>query len=720
MYKNIFFYVMFMVVFGYLFWATLEQGKKLEPSKMLAYLDQDVPQSIEQQSPHIFTNLEKNLHHPLAILVLQILTVLIVARGFGFIMAKMGQPTVIGEILAGIILGPSLLGTFFPEIANFLFPSTSLTRLHVLSQLGLILFMFIVGMEINLNILKEKIRAAIVVSHASIIVPYFLGVVLAYSLYQAYAPVHASFMAFALFMGIAMSITAFPVLARIVQERNLTHTSLGTIVITSAAVSDLTAWCLLAVLIAIVQAGDIVHSVGTIVLSLVYVVCMLSVVKPLLHRFSRKYDTPESVNKMVIAVIFAFLLLSSYLTEIIGLHALFGAFVAGVIMPTQREFRRILTEKVEDVSLVLLLPLFFVFTGLRTQIGLLNHAHLWGVCFLIIGVAIIGKFLGSAVAAKFVGQSWKDSLMIGVLMNARGLMELIVLNIGYDLGVISSEIFTMIVLMALVTTFMTGPAINMIDWFFHAKDEEKKKFPKKGFKTLISFGPAKAGSRLLELAHGLNLKDEEDSSLSAVHFSSSSETSLMEAEQYEREAFIPIRAAAKERGVLLQTRFQVTEKVEKEITKMVKEDNYDIVLVGSSRPIFTEDRIAGKLRAVIQRLPCSVGVFVDHEFHEIHHVAMMCGSPEDIFLWKYAKRFLDGHTMNRVTILNQTKVLLAQEMFSREESYDKRIILLKEFSEKEASWDYDLILMSFAYWKKMKGPKEVWLSRLPSVLIVSK
>jgi Kef-type K+ transport system membrane component KefB len=319
-------------------------------------------------------------------------------------------------------------------------------------------------MELDIGILKRSAHDAIVVSHASIIFPYFLGVGLAYFLYQNYAPDNISFTAFALFIGIAMSITAFPVLARIVQERNLTKDHLGTLAITCAAVDDVTAWSLLAVVIAIVKAGNITGALFTIFFSVLYVLFMLLVVKRLLNKIAQTHFTRETVNKPVLAILFGILLMSSYLTEVIGIHALFGAFMAGVIIPANQAFRRVLAEKIEDFSLVFLLPLFFVYTGLRTQIGLLNDPSLWVVCLIIIAVAVTGKFFGSALAAKFVGQSWRDSLVLGALMNTRGLMELVVLNIGYDLGVLTPEIFAMMVLMALITTFMTGPAIDLVDY----------------------------------------------------------------------------------------------------------------------------------------------------------------------------------------------------------------------------------------------------------------
>jgi len=379
------------------------------------------------------------------------------------LVSKIGQPMVIGEIIAGILLGPSVLGYLLPGVSNFIFQPASLPNLNFLSQLGLILFMFIIGLELDVRLLKNKAHTAVVVSHASIIIPFTLGVGLAYFVYERFAPPHISFLAFGLFMGIAMSITAFPVLARILHERGLTKTALGSLAITCAAADDVTAWCLLAAVIAIVQAGSFMSAVFTVFLAVIYVLAMLKLVRPWLARMETQYPSAESLNRTFAVIAFVVLFLSALTTEVIGIHALFGAFLAGASMPALLSFRKLLASRIEDVSLVILLPLFFAFTGLKTQIGLLNNGMTWLVCGLIITVAVAGKFGGSLLAARFTGQSWSDSFAIGALMNTRGLMELIVLNIGYDLGVLSPTVFTMMVLMALVTTFMTAPALHWIE-----------------------------------------------------------------------------------------------------------------------------------------------------------------------------------------------------------------------------------------------------------------
>ncbi len=294
--------------------------------------------------------------------------------------------------------------------------------------------MFVVGMELDLKVLRHQAHEAVVVSHASIIIPFTLGMGLAYFIYGSFAPQGVSFIAFGLFLGISMSITAFPVLARIVQKRGIHKTRMGTVVITCAAADDISAWSLLAAVIAIVKAGSFLSSLPTILLAMGYVFIMLKLVRPFLKRIGDLHSSRENLSKPVVAIFFLVLLLSSYATEIIGIHALFGAFMAGAIMPENRKFKQIFIEKVEDVALVLLLPLFFVYTGLRTQIGLLDDPYLWKICGMVILVAVAGKFAGSALAAKFIGQNWKDSLSIAALMNTRGLVELVALNIGLRSG----------------------------------------------------------------------------------------------------------------------------------------------------------------------------------------------------------------------------------------------------------------------------------------------
>jgi len=438
-------YTVFIGIFACLILFVIDSGEKLRPGS-----EQIITSDITNESSF-------------GLLLLEIITILFVAKIFGGVITKMGQPSVIGEMIAGIFLGPSIMGFLFPDFFGFLFPVSSLANLQILSQAGLIFFMFIIGMELDLEKLKDKAYNAIVISHTSIIFPYFLGVSVSYFLYEQFAPANVSFTAFALFIGIAVSITAFPVLARILQERGMTKTSLGAIVITCAAFDDVTAWCILAMVIAIVKAGSIVSALFSILFTIVFIITMFYVVRPWIKRIGTKYADSKKLDKKFVMTAFFVLLLSAYITETIGIHALFGAFLAGVIMPKNLSVKEQLMTKIEDVSILLLLPIFFAITGLRTQIGLLNEGYFWIICLLIIFIAVLGKLGGSAFAAKMTGYTWRESFSIGALMNTRGLMELIVLNIGYDLGILSPTLFTILVLMALATTFMTGPLLDLID-----------------------------------------------------------------------------------------------------------------------------------------------------------------------------------------------------------------------------------------------------------------
>ena len=419
-----------------------------------------------EQSSGALAQMRDNAHHPLPRLILQLIVILLAARVFGSVARRLGQPPVIGEIAAGVLLGPSLFGWVMPDGSAFLFPSASMPILQLLSQIGVLLFMFVVGVELEPSYLRGKAQAAVAVSHFSIIIPFTLGVSLSLALYTRYAPPGVPFHAFALFCGIAMSITAFPVLARILEERHLTHTPLGTTAITCAAVDDVTAWSLLAFVVAITTAGGAVEMLlAMVALSVMFVLLMIFVGRPILQRVLNPDTVGDTFSKERMAIVLAVMLSSALVTEIIGIHALFGAFVAGAIMPAGGTFRTVLRDRLESVSSVFLLPLFFAYTGLRTQIGLLDNVVSWAICLGIIAVATAGKLGGTVIAARWTGLPWRDSVALGALMNTRGLMELIALNVGYDLGILTPEIFAMMVLMALVTTAMTGPLLSLsLNW----------------------------------------------------------------------------------------------------------------------------------------------------------------------------------------------------------------------------------------------------------------
>lgn len=749
--KDSLFYIITVATFSGMMYWILSAGRSLEGATVKPIT------SDKSQWTEFLLSLQHNLEHPLALLLAQIVTILFVARFFGWICVKLKQPAVIGEMIAGIVLGPSLIGLYFPEFSAMLFPKESLGNLQFLSQIGLILFMYIVGMELDLKVLKNKAHAAVVISHASIIVPFALGMGLAYYIYMDYAPEGVAFSSFGLFAGISMSVTAFPVLARIVQERGIQKTKLGTIVITCAAADDITAWCILAAVIAIVKAGTFVSALYTIALALGYVFLMLKIVRPFLKRIGDLYSSRESLSKPIVAIFFLTLIISAYATEVIGIHALFGAFMAGAIMPENVKFRNLFIEKVEDVSLVLLLPLFFVFTGLRTQIGLLNDGNLWILTALIILVAITGKFLGSAVAARFVGQSWKDSLTIGALMNTRGLMELVVLNIGYDLGVLSPEIFAMLVIMALVTTFMTGPLLDVINWLFRKSSPEiPMEIRETGnYKILMSFATPGTGKPLFRLASQLTKKRSENATLTAMHVSPLNELHHIDTDADDTEYFRDIIEEASESRQKITTLHKASADRDGEVISVANKGDYDLLLIGLGQSIY-EGSLLGRLlgfttkiinpekilntvtgrenlfdsspfndstQQIISRSQVPVGILMDKDFSSADKVVVPMFEPSDAHLIKYAKKLIHN-SGSQVVILDPADMVktdsgIKERIRSIEQTAPNHIALqTRKVIDKDFLKSQDLMIVSLESWKKLLESKSPWLSDIPSVLII--
>lgn len=751
-FKNSFFYIGVIGGFTLLMYWIVQIGSKLEEGRNII-----VPNTGNSQWKEFLNSLIYNFEHPLAILLAQIVTIILAARFFGWICSKIGQPTVIGEIIAGIVLGPSLIGYYFPEFFDVLFPVESLGNLQFLSQIGLILFMFVIGMELDISVLKNKAHDAVVISHASIIIPFALGMGLAYYIYTSFSPEGVQFLSFGLFLGIAMSITAFPVLARIVQERGMHKSRIGTVVITCAAADDITAWCLLAAVIAIVKAGSFVSALYTIGLAILYVLLMIKVVRPFLKRVGDLHNTKENLGKPIVAIFFLTLILSAYATEVIGIHALFGAFMAGAIMPINTNFRNIFIEKVEDVALVLLLPLFFVYTGLRTEIGLLNDPYLWKVTGMIILVAIVGKFIGSAIAAKYVGQNWKDSLTIGALMNTRGLMELVVLNIGYDLGVLTPEIFAMMVIMALVTTFMTGPALDLINWVFK---KNKQSIPKEiiqqgKYKILISFGHPERGRSLLRLAHAFVKKANGNASLTAMHLTPIDEINQYKSKQYEQDSFSPIKSESERLNQKILTLFKATHDIDSDIIDVTNRGNFDFLLIGEGQSIF-EGSMLGKVlgfttkiispeklynqvtgkegffenspfdertKNIVRKSNASVGILIDKGFESASSVFIPVFNEDDRFILSYAQKLINN-SGSQITFLDASGKLYNNLDFREsirliEQVAPNHIQLIKDKTiDREFLQSQNLMIISHQSWKELIETKSIWLADIPSTLMI--
>jgi Kef-type K+ transport system membrane component KefB len=395
--------------------------------------------------------------HVLLHVLLLLALVMTLARILGAALRAMGQPAVIGEVLAGIVLGPSILGRLSPELAAMVVPPGIAPQLAVLAEVGVILFMFVIGLELDTTLLRQRVRATLAIAHASIAFPFALGCGAALWLYPRYAHADVPFTTFTLFMGVSLSITAFPVLARILKDRGIQHTELGIIALTCAAMNDVSAWCLLAFVVAVARA-EAASALTTTVLTFGYVALMLGVVRPLIRRVAEA----QHLTASVMPLIFVGVIVSALATELIGIHALFGAFMLGAAIPHDSALAVTLRPRIEDLVLSLFLPAFFALTGIRTEIGLVSTGEHWLVAGLIIVVATVGKLGGSALAARAGGLSWREASAVGALMNTRGLIELVVLNVGLDLGVLSPTLFAMMVIMALVTTAMTSPLLTRL------------------------------------------------------------------------------------------------------------------------------------------------------------------------------------------------------------------------------------------------------------------
>jgi Kef-type K+ transport system membrane component KefB len=390
--------------------------------------------------------------------LLALTVIMITARVVGAVFARFNQPAVIGEVVGGILLGPSLLGRISPELMALLLPADAAPSINVIAQLGVILYMFLVGLELDLGVVTTRVSTTIVISQASIMVPFALGCALAVPLAATAAPAGVSFSSFVLFFGVSLSITAFPVLARILGDRGLQRTEMGTLALTCAAINDAIAWCLLAFVVGVMQ-DTATDAIWTVALTFLYIALMLTAGRAIVSRAVARLDASPRIGERSLALVLVAVLLSAVATEFIGIHAIFGAFLLGAVIPHHSRVAEQVTERLADLVRVMFLPAFFAYTGLRTEIGLVQTLEDWLLCGVIIIVATAGKFGGTAIAAKVMGLDWRNSAALGILMNTRGLVELIVLNIGLDLGVITPRLFAMLVIMALVTTLMTSPIL---------------------------------------------------------------------------------------------------------------------------------------------------------------------------------------------------------------------------------------------------------------------
>ncbi|QSQ11710.1 cation:proton antiporter domain-containing protein [Myxococcus landrumensis] len=662
----------------------------------------------------------------LTLLLVQLIVIIGVSRLIGRGTRWLGQPLVIAEVVAGIVLGPSLLGWLAPDLMNTLFPPSSMPALTMLSQVGLVLFMFLIGLELDPRLLKGRGHASVAISHTSIVVPFALGAAAAALwLYRDFSDPSVPFSSFVLFMGVSMSITAFPVLARILTERGLLQSRVGAIAITCAAVDDVTAWCLLAFVVSIVRASDLMHAGLTTLLAMGYIVFMLLVVRPFLARLGARVASREGLTQNVVAGTLLLLLASAWATELIGIHALFGAFLFGAVIPKEGGLAEALAEKLEDVAVVLLLPVFFAFSGLRTQIGLLNTPEAWVTCAVIILLACLGKFGGSAVAARMTGMRWREAGAVGVLMNTRGLMELIVLNMGLDLGVISPTLFTMMVLMALVTTFMTTPLLR---WFYPTEELAMDRVtfespPAQGavppYSMLMCISHQQAGPGMASLAKALSAGGDA-SQLHALHLVHPERVSLRGAEpdalapDVEPEGdgvLAPLLGRAGSLGLAVRPLSFVSTEPAQDICRTAQAKRADLVLLGWHKPLFSQTVLGGTVHEVMSAASGTVAVLVDRGFTDVKRVLVpFIGSRHDRAALKLARRLMK-HAGAEVTVLHVTSRegnnarAQVEELFPSTEGPGVRLKVVRSETPEDAALEevrqggYDLVVVGMgAQW----------------------
>ena len=615
------------------------------------------------------------------LVLIEVLIVIGLSRLVGLGFRRIKQPLVIGEIVAGIMLGPSLFGWLAPDVSAAIFPPETIPFLNVLSQVGLIFFMFLIGLELDPKYLKSQIDVAVLTSHVSILVPFSLGTLASLLFYPLVSDSSVSFTAFALFLGAAMSITAFPVLARIITENNLQGTRLGTLALTCAAVDDVTAWCVLALAIAVAKSHNMAGAVPTIIYAVIYIGLMVTVGRKFLQGLSVHYERTGRLTQFVLAGIYMGVVVSALITELIGIHLIFGAFLLGAVMPKHVGLTRELAQKTEDFVLTFLLPVFFAYSGLRTQVGLLNSPKLWLLCAVIVVIAIVGKYFGAYFAARVGGIENREAAALGWLMNTRGLTELIVLNIGLSLNVISPLLFTMLVIMALVTTFMTSP---LLEWVYPKRLAQQDLVEpvledvEPAYRVVVPLANPNTQQGLLHLA--LAIATEVTSSQPVAVYP----LSLI---QIQEEAFEStpgevdrlITQRQEQLGALVQEiepaqvrRFihpivRVATSVAGEVARVAELEQADLILTGWHRPAFRRDRLGGRVGQILSTARTDVAVFIDTNTAQLEKllVPYIPNNHTDLGL-EIALRLLVNHancklTILRVAQLNQTASELTHE-----------------------------------------------------------
>ena len=712
-------------------------------------LDLTTPSSAMEASPwqSFVGSVRAHAASDIGMLLIQLVVILLVVRVVGWFFARLHQPTVIGEILAGILLGPSLLGAVWPEAMETLFPVHSLGNLELLSQFGLILFMFTIGMELRMKDLKGQAQQAFVISQSGIIFPFILGILLTYGLYSRPELLSegSSFLSLALFVGISLSITAFPVLARIIQERSLSHSHLGRLALSTAAMGDIVAWLMLAAIMAVSQGGSFTSALYNMLFLALYLAVIFGILRPLFGLLGRRVRHREVLSKSLMGLIFILLMASAYFTEIMSMHALFGAFMLGLVMPENLDFRVIVKEKVEDLALLLLLPLFFVSSGLRTELGLVNTPELWALFGIFTLVAVVGKMGGTYLAARSCGIQRRESLYLGAYMNTRGLMELVVLRIGLDLGVLSTVLFTILVMMTLVTTIMTAPTLQLIDWLLKKKKTPQSLEHATG-QVLISFGRAETGVTLLEFFHRLCGGTAPQVACTLMHVTTDTDISTIDAEHYYASSFAAPMEMAKLLDLAVERKYEIAESVPEAVLSHANHIQSNLLLLGASVNLSQDKKdrdlvaysnkltrrwglLTGRRRKAkkeqsshsfeeliatfAQEAPCSVGIYVDNGQTPIAHPLVLMQRPEDQELLLVAEQVTQSAD-SPITLMP-----LSSHLAKPTAELSARVSWSGEtFAEQVDLSAYDFAFIAYDAWVALTSAQQELLEQLPSYLIL--
>jgi Kef-type K+ transport system membrane component KefB/nucleotide-binding universal stress UspA family protein len=579
----------------------------------------------------------------------------------GALAVRIGQPRVVGEMMAGIMLGPSLLGWGLPGVFEFLFPQGSVGLLNSLAQIGVILFLFLIGLELDPKLLRRRGQAALVISHMSIIMALLSGATLTLFLYPLVfndSP-NMRFTAVALFIGAAMSVTAFPVLARILSERQMLRSNVGATAITCAAIDDVTAWCMLAFVLAVARAEGLASGVTTAIVVAAYVLIMIFIVRPSLRRLEVIHEKSPAHANGVFAIVLLLVLISSSLTELFGIHALFGAFLLGAIMPKETGFVHAVTRKLEDFIIIFLLPIFFAYAGLRTRIGLLDNPYLWGLTAVVILTACFAKFGGSFIAGRVVGLPLRESAAVGILMNTRGLMELVILTIGLQIGVITDAVFAMMVLMALVTTAMTTPLLNLVLPRRLIADEGTvdERTALEEFGVLVPIAQPETGrafARLVFLFGSGSAQQTKLYALALTRFSPHEAFSgaLEDPEAPPSDALSSLVEESSRLGIQTEALTFPSRDIPSDIARVARAKKADLVLMGFHKPVFGHAILGGTVHRVLTGADTDVAIFVNRGLPSRPRVLVpFQGSPHDHLALELAV-LLAKNSMIDVTVLH--------------------------------------------------------------------